>query len=58
MAMSHGLRGPTAMLFMSRATFSDSIAKLLLACFFNGISHNYRAMCCKMGYRTDMPVRK
>ena len=21
-----------------------------------GVSHNYRAICCKMGYRTDVPV--
>ena len=20
------------------------------------VSHNYRAICCKMGYRTDVPV--
>ena len=36
-------------------TCSDSIAKLFRACFC-GVSHNYRAICCKMGYRTDVPV--
>ena len=34
---------------------SDSIAKLFRACFY-GVSHNYRAICCKIGYRTDVPV--
>ena len=23
---------------------------------FVGVSHSYRAICCKMGYRTDVPV--
>ena len=50
-----GLRGPAAILFISRDTCSDSIAKLFRACF-HGVSHNYRAICCKMGYRTDVPV--
>ena len=27
----------------------------IVSCF-NGASHNYRAICCKMGYRTDVPV--
>ena len=49
------LRGPVAILFISRDTCSDSIAKLFRACFC-GISHNYRAICCKMGYHTDVPV--
>ena len=49
------LRGPAAILFISRDTCSDSIAKLFRACF-NGVSHNYRAIRCKMGYRTDVPV--
>ena len=47
------LRGPAAILFISRDTFSDSIANLFCACF-PGVSHKYRAICCKMGYRTDM----
>ena len=51
----HKLRGPAAILFISRDTFSDSIAKLFRACF-PGVSHKYRAICCKMGYRTDMSV--
>ena len=49
------LRGPAAILFISHDTFSDSIAKILRACF-PGVSHKYRAICCKMGYRTDMSV--
>ena len=50
------LRGPAAILFISRDTCSDSIAKLFRACFY-GVSHNYRAICCKTGYRTDVPVQ-
>ena len=48
-------RGPIAILFISRDTLSDSIAKCFRACF-PGVSHKYRAICCKMGYRTDMSV--
>ena len=44
-----------AIFFISRDSGSDSIAKLFRACFC-GVSHNYRAMCCKMGYRTDVSV--
>ena len=47
------LRDPAAILFISRATFSDSSAKLFCACF-PGVSHKHRAICCKMGYRIDM----
>ena len=49
------LRGPEAILFLSRNTCRDSIAKLFRACFC-GVSRNYRAIRCKMGYRTDVPV--
>ena len=49
------LRGPATILFISRDTFNNSIAKLFRACL-PGISHKYRAICCKMGYRTDMSV--
>ena len=42
------LRGPAAILFISRDTCSDSIAKLFRACFY-GVSHNYRAIRCKWG---------
>ena len=49
------LRGPAAILFISRDTCSDGIAKPFRACFY-GISHNYRAIRCKMGYRTDVSV--
>ena len=30
------------------------VAELFRA--FLGIAHNYRVICCKMGYRTDVPV--
>ena len=33
-----GLRGPAAILFISRDSCSDSIAKLFRACFFWGIA--------------------
>ena len=52
---SCGLRGPATVLFISRDACSDSIAKLFRACF-HGVSHNYRAICCKMRYRTDVCV--
>ena len=42
-------------LLISRDACSDSIAKLFRACF-PGVSHKYCAICCKMGYRTDMSV--
>ena len=43
------------MLVVSRDTCSDSIAKLFRACSY-GVSHDYSAICCKMGYRTGVPV--
>ena len=43
------------MLFISRDTCSDSIAKHFRACFY-WVSHNYCVICCKMGYRTDVRV--
>ena len=49
------LRGPAAIIFISRDTRSDSIAKLFRACFY-WVSHNYRAICCKIGYRRNVPV--
>ena len=49
------LRGPAAILFISCDTCSDGIAKLFRACF-SGVSHNFLAIRCKMGYRTDVPV--
>ena len=52
---SPGLRGPAAILTMLRDTCSDSISKLFRACFC-GVSHKYRAIRCKMGYRTNVPV--
>ena len=42
------LRGPAAILFISRDTCRDSIARVFGACFY-GISHSYRAIRCKMG---------
>ena len=54
---SMALRGPAVILFTSRDTCSDSIAKLFRACFYGeGVSHNYCAIRCKTGYRTDVPV--
>ena len=41
------------MLFISRDTCSDTIAKLFRTCFYR-VSHTFRAICCKMGYRTDV----
>ena len=49
------LRGPAAILLISRDTFSDSNANLFRACF-SGVSHKYRAIRCKMGYRTYMSL--
>ena len=43
------------MLFILRDACSNSIAKLFRA-YFCGVLHNYRAIRCKMGYRTDVPV--
>ena len=48
------LRGPAAILFISRNACSDSNAKMFGACFCG--AHNCRAICCKMGSRTDVPV--
>ena len=45
---SRHLRGPAAILFTSRDTCSDSIAELFRASFYE-VSHNYRAIRCKMG---------
>ena len=39
---AHGLRGPAAILFISRDASSDSIAKLFRDCSY-GVSHNHRA---------------
>ena len=46
-------------------TFSDSYRAMFVAIasltfivlVFVGVSHTCRAICCKMGYRTDVPVR-
>ena len=45
------LSSPPALCF----SLSPSFAKLFCACFC-GVSRNDRAICCKMGYRTDVPV--
>ena len=50
-----GLRGPVAILFISRDTCSDSIAMFFSCLFFWGIAQLSRDTC-KMGYRTDVPV--
>ena len=47
-------RGPAAV-FISRDSCSDSIAKRFRACFC-AVAHNYRAIRCKMGCRTDVCV--
>ena len=49
------LRGQAPTLFISRDTFNDSIAKYFCACL-PGVLHKYCAICCKMGYRTEMSV--
>ena len=51
----HGFRGPAAILFISRDTYSDSITKLFHVCF-DRVSRKYRAICCRTEYRTDVPV--
>ena len=48
------LRGPAAILFISRDTCSDR--KTLSCLCFYGVSHNYRAIRCKTGNRTDVRV--
>ena len=50
----YGLRGPAVIIFISHDTCSDSDNSHVF--IFHGVSHNYRALCCKMGYRTDVPV--
>ena len=52
------LRGPATILFISRDTCSDSntVSQNSFVLVFYGVSHNYRAIRCKMGYRTDVPV--
>ena len=52
---SRTVRGPAMILLISRDTCSDRIATLFCACFY-GVSHNYRAICSKLGYRTDVLV--
>ena len=57
-AKSWPLRGPVAMLFIIGDAFSDSIATffVLASWGWGGVSHKYRGICCKTGYRTDMSV--
>ena len=43
---------PNSDTFISRDISSDSSAKLFRACFC-GVSQSYRAICCKIGYRTE-----
>ena len=57
LSSTDGLRGPAAILFISRDACSDSIAKLyLVLVFFVGYRTIVCAMCVKMGYRTDVSV--
>ena len=57
--LDHLLRAPAAILFISCDTCSDSITRLVRACFCGG-GGGYRAiiegLCCKLGYRTGVPV--
>ena len=40
---------------MLRNACGDSVTNLLGPCFC-GVSHNYRAICCQVGYCKDVPV--
>ena len=52
-----GLRGPAAILFISLAIFVAIISQnYFVRVNFCGVSHNCRAICCKMGYRTGVPL--
>ena len=39
-----------------RAILVTTVSQNYLVFCFCGASHNYRAICCKMGYRTDVPA--
>ena len=43
--------------FSYRAMLVMIVSQNSFVLVFNGVSHNYRAICCKMGYRADVPVR-
>ena len=61
---SFGGGGECPFCFYGRADFSDSYRAIPVAIVsqnsfvlvFVGVSHNYRAIRCKMGYRTDVRV--
>ena len=42
--------------FSYRAILAAIVSRNSFVLVFYGVSHNYRAIRCKMGYRTDMPV--
>ena len=42
--------------FSYRAILVAIVSKTSFVPVFMGVLHNYRAICCKMGYRTDVPV--
>ena len=43
--------------FSYRATLAAIVSQnSFVLVFVGGVSHNYRAICCKMGCRTDVPV--
>ena len=50
------LRGPAAILFISRDICGDSSAKFFRACFHGGYRTIIAQIRSKMGYRTDVPV--
>ena len=54
---ARSLRGPAAILFISRDACSDSITEMFSARFCGGYrTVNYRAICRKVGCRRDAPV--
>ena len=42
--------------FPYRTTLVEIVSQSSFVLVFRGVSHNYRAIRCKMGYRTDVPV--
>ena len=52
------IRGPAAILFMSRArdSCSEIASQNSFVLALMGASHDYRAIRSKMGSRTDVPV--
>ena len=42
--------------FSYRAIVVAIVSRNSVVLVFFGVSHSYRPICCKMGYRTDVPV--